>query len=165
MHLKHRRSYLVSSLFILLIFAAGLAQAAGKKSVDHGRKPWAVNIDDLTVGNKNFRTTSWTGEKLQMTVMSIEVGGEIGIEKHDDGDQFVRVEKGSARVMMGKTKEKLTFDRNVSADWAIFIPQGFWHNVVNTGNEPLKVYVLYAPPEHPAGTVHKTAADAALQGD
>lgn len=161
MHLKRNRFYLISSLLVLLFFAAGFAHASEKKTADRGKKPWAVDIEDLTLSNKNFRTTKWTGKNLQMTVMSIGVGGEIGLEKHDEGEQFIRVEKGSARVVMGKSKERMTFDKKVSADWAILIPEGYWHNIVNTGNEPLKVYVLYAPPEHPAGTVHKTFSDAA----
>ena len=115
-----------------------------------------VNIEDLTVENENFRTAKWTGRNLQMTVMSVKPGGEIGLEKHDESDQFIRVEKGNARIVMGASKEKMTFDKKVSDNWAIFIPAGSWHNVINEGDEPLKVYVIYGPPEHPAGTLHKT---------
>lgn len=75
--------------------------AGGTVGEDHGKQPWVVNIEDLTVKNENFRTAKWTGRNLQMTVMSLEPGGEIGIEKHDEGDQFIRVEKGNARVVMG----------------------------------------------------------------
>jgi mannose-6-phosphate isomerase-like protein (cupin superfamily) len=88
--------------------------------------------------------------------MSIKPGGEIGLEKHDNGDQFIRIEQGNARVLMGESKEKMTFNKQVTEDWAILIPTGFWHNIVNEGKNPLKVYVLYAPPEHPAGTIDKT---------
>jgi mannose-6-phosphate isomerase-like protein (cupin superfamily) len=108
------------------------------------------------VKNENFRTTKWTGQDLQMTVMSLKPGEEIGLEIHDEGDQFIRVEKGTARVVMGASKDKMTFDKKVSDDWAIFIPGGFWHNIINEGDQSLKVYVIYAPPEHPAGTLHKT---------
>jgi mannose-6-phosphate isomerase-like protein (cupin superfamily) len=163
MHFKYSRLHLVFSLLVLLFFAAGSAHAA-KKTLDHGKKPWVVNIDKLTVNNTNYRTTKWTGKNLQMTVMSIKVGGEVGLEKHDTVDQFIRVEKGTARVVMGRSRKKMTFNKKVSADWAIFIPQGFWHNIINTGNEPLKIYVLYAPPQHPKGTVHKTFSEA-LRGD
>jgi mannose-6-phosphate isomerase-like protein (cupin superfamily) len=127
-----------------------------EKAKDYGKQPWVVDIEDLTEKNDHFRTAKWTGKNLQMTVMSVKPRGEIGLEKHDKGDQFIRVEKGEARVLMGKSKDKMTFDKRVSDDWAIFIPEGFWHNIINEGDKPLKVYVIYAPPEHPAGTLHKT---------
>jgi Mannose-6-phosphate isomerase len=149
-------------LFVLLpvCFATAAGPAAKDGASDHGKQPWVVDINDLTKKNTNFRTTEWTGSHLQMTVMSIKPGGEIGLEKHDKGDQFIRVEEGKARVVMGPTREKMTFDRKVSDDWAIFIPAGFWHNIINEGDKPLKVYAIYAPPEHPAGTVHETFEEA-----
>lgn len=145
-------------LFILLPVGFLMAgEDSGKEKVkDYGRQPWVVDIEDLTVKNEMFRTTKWTGNHLQMTVMSIKPRGQIGLEKHDKGDQFIRVEQGEARVVMGRSKDKMTFDKKVSDDWAIFIPAGFWHNIINEGNKPLKVYVIYAPPEHAAGTIHKT---------
>lgn len=149
-------------LFALLpvCFATAAGPAAKDGASDHGKQPWVVDINDLTKKNTNFRTTEWTGSHLQMTVMSIKPGEEIGLEKHDKGDQFIRVEEGKARVVMGPTREKMTFDRKVSDDWAIFIPAGFWHNIINEGDKPLKVYAIYAPPEHPAGTVHETFEEA-----
>ena len=149
-------------LFVLLpvCFATAAGPAAKDGASDHGEQPWVVDINDLTKKNTNFRTTEWTGSHLQMTVMSIKPGEEIGLEKHDKGDQFIRVEEGKARVVMGPTREKMTFDRKVSDDWAIFIPAGFWHNIINEGDKPLKVYAIYAPPEHPAGTVHETFEEA-----
>ncbi|MBN2123168.1 MAG: cupin domain-containing protein, partial [Deltaproteobacteria bacterium] len=104
-----------------------------EKTMDYGKQPWVVDIEDLTEKNDNFRTAKWTGKNLQMTVMSVKPRGEIGLEKHDKGDQFIRVEKGEARVLMGKSKDKMTFDKRVSDDWAIFIPEGFWHNIINEG--------------------------------
>ena len=130
---------------------------------DHGTKPWVVNIEELTTSNQNFRTTWWTGKQLQMTVMSIQPGEDIGLEVHQKGDQFIRVEEGTARVQMGKSKTNLSYDKTVGDDWAMFIPEGYWHNISNAGNEELKVYVLYAPPEHPAGTVHPTKASESSQ--
>jgi mannose-6-phosphate isomerase-like protein (cupin superfamily) len=127
---------------------------------DNGKQPWVVNIDSFTLNNSRFRSTQWTGSSLQMTVMSLKPGEEIGLEKHDLGDQFIRVEQGVGRVVMGATKDQLTFDQQVFEDSAILIPGGYWHNVMNTGRVPLKVYVIYAPPEHPAGTVHNTVKDA-----
>lgn len=144
------------AMVVLLSSFASLSMAGGTAGEDQGKQPWVVNIEDLTVKNENFRTAKWTGQNLQMTVMSVDPGGEIGLEKHDEGDQFIRVEEGNARVVMGASKDKMTFDRKVSDDWAIFIPAGFWHNVINEGDKSLKVYVIYAPPEHPPGTAHKT---------
>lgn len=149
-------------LFILLPVWFAMASGPGGKerSIDQGKQPWTVDIEDLTKNNTNFRTTMWTGDYLQMTVMSIEPGGEIGLEKHDRGDQFIRVEEGKARVLMGASREKLTLNEKLSDDWAILIPAGFWHNIINEGDKPLKVYVIYSPPEHPAGTLHKTSEEA-----
>lgn len=123
---------------------------------DEGPEPYVVNIEKATLANESFRTALWTGDHLQMTVMSIPVGGEVGLEMHDDRDQFLRVEQGRARVQMGPAEDDLPFDREVEDDWVILVPAGSWHNVTNAGDEPLKLYSLYAPPEHPAGTVHRT---------
>ncbi len=139
---------------LLMASSHGSAEKEGIK--DYGKQPWVVDIEELTKNNQNFRTAMWTGQYLQMTVMSIPVGGEIGLEVHTNEDQFIRVEEGKARVVMGPAKDNITFDKNISDDWAIFIPAGVWHNVINRGEKPLKVYVIYSPPEHPAGTVHKT---------
>jgi mannose-6-phosphate isomerase-like protein (cupin superfamily) len=92
-------------------------------------------------------------------LMSLKPGEEIGLELHDDIDQFIRIEQGQGRVVMGKSRAALTFDKEVEGDWAILIPAGYWHNVINTGDVDLKLYSIYAPPEHPAGTVHATFAD------
>jgi mannose-6-phosphate isomerase-like protein (cupin superfamily) len=101
-----------------------------------------------------------TGANLQLTVMSIEPGHDIGLEVHADGDQFLRIEAGRARVQMGPTEDDLGFDREVADDWAVLVPAGTWHDVTNTGDEPLRLYALYAPPEHAHGTFHPTAEDA-----
>lgn len=126
---------------------------------DHGPHPYVVNIEQLTLSNENFRTTAWTGTQLQMTLMTIQPGEEIGLEVHDDHDQFLRIEQGSARVEMGLTETNLD-DRTAEADFAIFVPAGMWHNIINIGDEPLKLYSIYAPPEHKHGTVHVTRAEA-----
>lgn len=126
---------------------------------DHGPDPYVVDIEDATLSNDTFRTALWTGAHLQLTVMSIPVGGEVGLEMHDDRDQFLRIESGKARVQMGPERDDLRFDREVEDDWVILVPAGSWHNVTNLGDEPLKLYSLYAPPEHPKGTVHKTKAE------
>lgn len=127
---------------------------------DHGKKPYVVDIEDLTMSNENFRTAAWTGQYLQMTLMSIDVGSEIGLEVHDDTDQFLRVEQGMGRVVMGDSAEDLDFEVVAEDDFAILVPSGKWHNIINVGDVPLKVYSIYAPSHHPAGTVHKTKAEA-----
>lgn len=129
---------------------------------DYGAEPLVLNIDDYTLSNTNFRTTLWTGKNLQVTLMSIPVGGEVGLELHSDIDQFLRLEAGQGRVLMGDSKENLDFIRDAKEDFAIFVPAGKWHNVINTGDEPMKIYSIYAPKEHPHGTIHidKEASDA-----
>ena len=127
---------------------------------DSGPNPYVVDIEDATLENTYFRDTLWTGKYLQMTVMAIEPGGEVGGEIHDDHDQFIRIEQGKARVVMGPAKDDYTLDQEVEDDWVILIPAGSYHNVINVGDEPLKLYSLYAPPEHHHGTQHKTAEDA-----
>lgn len=127
---------------------------------DNGPKPYVVNIEDATLENTYFRDTLWTGTNLQMTVMAIPTGGEVGGEIHDDHDQFIRIEQGKARVVMGPAKDDYTLDQEIGDDWVILIPAGSYHNVINVGDEPLKLYSLYAPPEHKHGTQHRTAEDA-----
>lgn len=97
---------------------------------------------------------------LQMTVMSIEPGGEVGLEVHPELDQFLRIEQGKAKVVMGASKDNLDFEREAEDDFAIFVPANTWHNIINIGDEPLKLYSIYAPPNHPHSTVHKDYAEA-----
>lgn len=127
---------------------------------DYGPKPFAVNINEATKQNNTYRTALWTGTHLQVTLMSINVGEDIGLEIHPDVDQFLRIEQGQGIVQMGKSKDNLYFKKYVNDDSAIMVPAGTWHNVTNTGNIPLKLYSIYAPPNHPFGTIHPTKADA-----
>lgn len=127
--------------------------------IDYGPEPFVVNIDDATEQNNNFRTALWTGSYLQLTLMSIEVGSEIGLENHPNTDQFIRVESGKGLVRMGDNENNLNFEERISDDFAIIIPAGKWHNIINTGSKPLKVYSIYAPPNHPHSIVNKTKAD------
>ncbi|MFD1779419.1 cupin domain-containing protein [Fredinandcohnia salidurans] len=131
-----------------------------RQFTDQGKKPFVVNIDEATKQNNTYRTAIWTGTHLQLTLMSLQPGEDIGLEMHPDVDQFLRVEQGNGIVQMGKNKNQLDFVRQISDDSAIIIPAGYWHNLTNTGNIPLKLYSIYAPPNHPFGTVHKTKADA-----
>lgn len=127
---------------------------------DYGPAPFVVNINDATLQNDNFRTALWTGKHLQLTLMSINVGEDIGLEIHPNLDQFIRIEEGQGIVKMGTNKNNLNFQRRVSDDFAFIIPAGTWHNLINTGNKPIKLYSIYAPPQHLRGTVHRTKADA-----
>ena len=121
---------------------------------------WVGDIERETIDNETFRTVLWTGDHSQLTVMSIPAGEDIGKEVHPDHDQFLRIEQGSARVEMGPSEDEVDFTQDVGADWAIVVPAGVWHNVVNTGDGELKVYSIYSPAEHPPGTVHATKAEA-----
>ena len=146
----------------------GLRYASGNRQMslrDYGPNPFAININEATKQNNTYRTALWTGEHLQVTLMSIDVGDDIGLEVHPDIDQFLRIEDGQGLVQMGKSKNNLTFRQNVFDDSAIMVPAGTWHNVTNTGNTPLKLYSIYTPPNHPFGTVHVTKADAIAQED
>jgi mannose-6-phosphate isomerase-like protein (cupin superfamily) len=125
---------------------------------DYGPEPFVVNIEEVTKQNTAFRTALWTGKHLQLTLMSIPVGEDIGLEIHPDLDQFIRIEEGQGLVMMGDRKDRLDFQEKVYDDFAFIIPAGKWHNLINTGNKPIKLYSIYAPPQHPRGTVHETKA-------
>lgn len=127
---------------------------------DYGPQPLVLNIEKATKQNNTFRTALWTGRHLQVTLMSINVGEEIGVENHPNLDQFIRIEQGQGLVKMGYSRDAMNAQSSVSDNDAIIIPAGTWHNLINTGNIPLKLYSIYAPPQHPKGTVHKTKADA-----
>jgi mannose-6-phosphate isomerase-like protein (cupin superfamily) len=117
-------------------------------------KGYFDNIEQATEDNGEFRKVLYTGHNLQLVLMSIPPGCEIGAEVHDDRDQFFRIEAGTGEV---------TVDDNVyavAADDAVIVPQGARHNVKCTGDEPLKLYTLYGPPEHIDGTVHHTPKEA-----
>src|SRR5690554_5530932 len=134
--------------------------SSDRRKQDYGPHPFVTNIREAAVRNDNYRTALWTGNHLQLTLMSIGVGDDIGLEMHPDVDQFIRVEQGEGVALMGDSMENLSFRQNVSDDDVILIPAGTWHNIINTGNEPMKVYSIYAPPEHPHGTVHVTKEEA-----
>ncbi len=121
---------------------------------------WVGNVEQQTLENANFRTVLFTGGKMQLTVMRLAPGEEIGLEMHDHLDQFLRIESGTARVTLGRSRDEVDEEHEVADNWAIIVPGGIWHNVVNTGDGDVKLYSLYAPPEHPPETVHHTKADA-----
>lgn len=131
-----------------------------KETTDFGPHPFVTNINEETMNNNFFRKTLWTGKHLQLTLMSLNVGEDIGLEQHPDVDQFLRIEEGQGMIKMGMDANNLNAKRIVTDDDAIFIPAGTWHNLVNIGNVPLKLYSIYAPPQHPHGTIHQTKEDA-----
>lgn len=124
--------------------------------IDYGYEPFIANITAASCENPYYRRTLWTGEHLQVALMSIPVGDEVGLEKHPDNDQFIRVESGCAQVYMGNSAENLNIQKRVNNSFAVMVPAGIWHNIKNVGNVPLKLYTVYAPPHHAKGTVHET---------
>jgi mannose-6-phosphate isomerase-like protein (cupin superfamily) len=121
---------------------------------------WVDDIERATLDNTDFRRVLFTGGHAQLTVMRLGPGEEIGLEMHPHLDQFLRLEQGSARVTLGRSKDEVDETHDVEDDWAVIVPGGVWHNVVNTGDTDVKLYSIYSPPEHPEGTVHRTKADA-----
>ncbi|KPL67507.1 cupin [Erythrobacter sp. SG61-1L] len=117
-------------------------------------KGFVDDIEKLTLENQDFRRVLYTGHNLQLVVMTIRPGEEIGLEVHDDRDQFFRIESGKGTITIDGVAHE------VEDDDGIIVPQGAEHNVACRGEEPLKLYTIYGPPEHRDGTVHKTCDDA-----
>lgn len=122
-------------------------------------KGFIDDIETLTEENADFRRVLYTGANLQLVLMSLKPGEEIGEEVHDDRDQFFRVEEGEGEVWIDGVKSA------IEDDTAIIVPAGARHNVVNTGDEPLRFYTIYGPPEHRDKTVHATKAEADADGE
>ena len=118
------------------------------------KKGFIENIEGLTAGNADFRHVMYTAQHMQLVLMSLGPGEEIGEEVHTESDQFFRIEMGSGEVWMNGIVTA------IQTGTAIVIPAGVRHNIKNTGRGPMKVYSLYAPPHHADGTVHVTRADA-----
>lgn len=132
---------------------------------DIGPQPKAFNLEQETRDNQNYRAVAWSGRYLQVTLMSIPVGADIGLEAHPDTDQFLRLDAGRGRVRMGGTRDSLTFDEVVEDGWCVLVPAGTWHDITNVGDVPMQVYAIYAPAHHKPGKIHKTALDAASDTD
>jgi mannose-6-phosphate isomerase-like protein (cupin superfamily) len=118
------------------------------------KKGYVDDIEKATTENEDFRRVLYTGEYLQLVLMTIEPGSEIGEEVHDDHDQFFRVESGEGEVQIDGKSHK------IEDDYAVIVPAGARHNVLNTGKEPLKLYTIYGPPEHKDKVVRKTKESA-----
>lgn len=129
------------------------------KISDNGPKPSVFDIEAATEKNTTYRTVAWSGKYLQVTLMSIPPGSSIGLEKHPETDQFIRLEAGTGVAKMGTNKAKLT-TWEVSDGWSVQVPAGHWHDIENVGEDPMQLYVVYAPVHHAAGAVHKTSDDA-----
>jgi mannose-6-phosphate isomerase-like protein (cupin superfamily) len=143
--------------FRTLIIAAMLGLVVAGCSQDEKMMGYAGPIEKTTLNNNYFRQVLFTGKQSQLVVMCLQPGEEIGREMHQDVDQFFRIEQGSAKFIFGDKKEYLAADGD-----AVVVPTGTYHNVINASSEkPLKLYTIYSPPAHPAGTVHKTKAEAA----
>ena len=112
--------------------------------------PYVKNIEDDTIENSDYRRVIFTGEKLQIVLMSLKPGQEIGGEVHENGDQFLRFEQGTGVVIIGEDEYE------VFPEFGVAIPAGEFHNVINTGSDDLKLYSIYSPPEHPSNTVQTT---------
>ena len=122
-------------------------------------KGYNDNIERQTLANEDFRRVLYTGEHLQLVLMTLQPGEEIGEEVHPDRDQFFRIEEGEGAVDIDGRENR------VEDDFAVIVPAGARHNVVNTGDAPLRLYTLYAPPEHRDGVVHKTKEQAERDHD
>jgi mannose-6-phosphate isomerase-like protein (cupin superfamily) len=127
---------------------------------DVGPQPTSFDLETATTQNESYRTVAWTGKYLQLTLMSIPVGESIGLEMHPETDQFMRLDAGRGRAQMGPARDDLSFEQEVSDGWCVIVPAGTWHNVTNIGDEPMRLYTVYAPVHHAPGIVQATAADA-----
>lgn len=118
-----------------------------------GANPFATNLFHDTMMNQNFRTARWTGNHLQLTLMCIPPNSDIGLEMHEDTDQFLYVAAGNGMAVMGEQKNRLNYQCPIFGGSGIFVPAGTWHNIINTDFQPLKLFSVYAPPAHPRGAV------------
>lgn len=116
-------------------------------------KGFVDDIEKLTVGNDNFRKVIYTGKHMQLVLMTLQPGEDIGAEVHEGHDQFFRIEEGNGQVIIDGNEYE------VEDDDAVIVPAGARHNVINTGEEPLRLYTIYSPPEHRDGVLHPTKAD------
>lgn len=137
--------------------AIAAAQPVGSFTTDPGAVPFVIDVEAAAVANTAYRTAAWTSDTLQLTLMSIPARGDVGLEMHDDVDQFLRVEEGHAKVYFGSSRDGVRLAAHARAGDAILVPSGTWHNVVNASrHHDLKLYSVYGPQQHPRGTVQAT---------
>ena len=132
---------------------------------DIGPQPQSFDLERETRANESYRGVVWSGRYLQVTLMSIPVGKDIGLEAHPETDQFLRLDAGRGRVQMGPSRDQLMFDKEVQDGWCVLVPAGTWHNITNIGDEPMQLYAIYAPAHHKPGKIHETAAEAEADKD
>ena len=123
---------------------------------DYGPGAFTVDIMKAALTNGNFRTALWTGKHLQLTLMDIPAGEDIGVELHPATDQILLTADGAGITQMGYKKDHLSWQQPIFPGSCIFVPAGTWHNIINTEDKPLKLISVYGPPEHTRGTVQKT---------
>ena len=122
---------------------------------DRGNERLVINLDNSAEKNENYRTALWTGENMQLTVMSIPIGGQTGVELHEREDQLIKITSGLGEIYFPDPSGELVPSGKVTEEFAVIIPNGVRHNLKNIGNKPLKLYSVYSPPHHPYGTVEK----------
>lgn len=120
----------------------------------YNMKGYVDNIEHLTKENENFRKVLYTGKNSQLVLMTLQPGEDIGSEVHEEHDQFFRIDAGKGKVVIDGA------EHGIEDGFAVVVPAGAEHNVVNTGDQPLKLYTIYSPPEHKDGVLHATKADA-----
>ena len=139
--------------------------SAANRIKDIGPQPYSFDIERATKENSDYRSVAWSGRYLQVTLMSIPVGGDIGLEAHPQTDQFLRLDAGRGLMQMGVAKDQLTIEKEVSNGWCVLVPAGTWHNITNIGTTPMQVYAIYAPAHHAPDNVQATAAIADADKD
>jgi mannose-6-phosphate isomerase-like protein (cupin superfamily) len=132
---------------------------SGDIETDHGNKPYVFNACELARQNRNYRTTIWTGVHMQLTLMCIPAGTDTGIEMHNNFDQLIRIESGMGKIEMGGSRSELSQKADLNACTTVIIPKGTYHRIISTGNQPLRLLSVYAPPAHKYGTVDRTKDD------
>ena len=130
-------------------------RAESREGYDRGNERYVLNLMNSADKNPDFRRALWTGEELQLTVMNIPVGSEIGEEIHEDSEQIIKVTDGLGEVYFADKDGAMVPVARVTPEFAVIIPKGERHNLKNIGNKPLKLFSIYAPPHHPYGTVDK----------
>ena len=118
--------------------------------------PYIIDVNSMARHNTNFRAEEWTGNNMQLTLMSIPVNKDIGVEVHEHTDQMIRIESGCAMAVMWQSCDNMCYRQELKCGDAVFIPAGTWHNIINIGRCSLKLSSVYAPPAHRRGTVQKT---------
>lgn len=130
--------------------------------IDRGPRPFVTDLKQDTISNTYFRAARWTCKNMQLTLMSVPVDSDIGLDVHQISDQFFYIEQGSALVIMGNCVDCLQYQAHIAEGYAVIVPVGIWHNIVNTGSVPLKMFTIYAPSLYPHGSIYRTKEEAAI---